>query len=79
MKSTCKMSIDTLKVGDTVMWRGGFGSDAPQKAVVTGIEVCPAGEKYGESRESVDWRRIHSVVVDLDNGHWAKGHQISRL
>ena len=77
MKSTCNMS--TLRVGDTVMWRGGFGSEPPRKAKVVGIEVCPAGEKYGTPRESVEWSKIHSVVVDLDNGHWAKGHQISRL
>ena len=71
--------MSTLKVGDTVMWRGGFGSDAPRKAKVVGIEVCPAGSKYGAPRESVEWSKIHSVVVDLDNGHWAKGHQISPL
>jgi hypothetical protein len=77
VKSIYKMS--TLKVGDTVMWRGGFGSEPPRKAKVIGLEVCPAGEKYGESRDHVEWSKIHSVVVDLDNGHWAKGHQISPL
>lgn len=71
--------MSTLRVGDEVMWRGGFGSDAPCKAKVTGIEVCPAGEKYGSPRESVEWSKIHSVVVDLDNGHWAMGHQISKI
>lgn len=68
-----------LKIGDEVMWRGGFGVDPPQKARVTGIEVCLAGSKHGEPRDSVEWSKIHSVVVDLDNGTWAKGHQISRL
>jgi hypothetical protein len=71
--------MSTLKVGDTVMWRGGFGSEPPRKAKVVGIELCRPGQKYGEPRESVDWSKINSVVVDLDNGHWAKGHQISRV
>jgi hypothetical protein len=71
--------MEYLKVGDEVMWRGGFGSEPPCKAKVIGLEVCPAGEKYGTPRESVEWSKIHSVVVDLDNGHWAKGHQISRI
>ena len=77
MKSTCNMK--TLKVGDEVMWRGGFGSDAPRKAKVVGIELCRAGEKYGEPRESVDWSKKDRIVVDLDNGHWAKGHQIDPI
>jgi hypothetical protein len=71
--------MEYLKVGDEVMWRGGFGSEPPRKAKVIGLEVCPAGEKYGTPSESVEWSKIHSVVVDLDNGHWAKGSQIFRI
>ena len=63
--------MKTLKVGDEVMWRGGFGSDAPRKAKVVGIELCRSGEKYGEPRESVDSSKKDRIVVDLDNGHWA--------
>jgi hypothetical protein len=73
------LEMKQLKVGDIVMWRGGFGSDSPCKAKVVGIEVCRPGEKYGEPRESVDWNKVNSVVVDLENGHWAKGHQLSPL
>ena len=69
----------TLKVGDEVMWRGGFGSDAPKRAKVENIELCAPGEKYGEHREEVEWSKRDRIVVDLDNGHWAKGHQISPL
>jgi hypothetical protein len=71
--------MKTLKVGDEVMWRGGFGSEPPRKAKVIGIELCRAGEKYGEPRESVDWSKKDRIVVDLDNGHWAKGHQIDPI
>ncbi len=69
----------TLKVGDQVMWRGGFGGDAPLKAKVTGIELCKAGEKYGESVDQVFWKNKDRIVVDLDNDHWARGHQISPI
>lgn len=73
------MAKGILKVGDTVMWRGSFGSDAPKKAVVEGIELCRSGEKYGEPVDEVAWTDKDKIVVDLDNGHWAKGHQISPL
>jgi hypothetical protein len=66
-----------LRVGDTVRWRGGFGGDAPKDAVVTGIEICKNGSKYGDQVDKVDWSKKDKIVVDLDNGHWAKGHQIS--
>ena len=70
----------TLKVGDQVMWRGGFGSDAPKIATVENIELCKyAGAKEGDSVGSVDWSKKDRIVVDLDNGHWAKGHQISPI
>lgn len=68
-----------LKVGDQVMWRGSFGSDAPKKAVVENIELCRAGQKYGEPVDEVSWSDKDKIVVDLDNGHWAKGHQISPI
>jgi hypothetical protein len=68
-----------LRIGDTVMWRGGFGSEAPKEAIVESIELCRAGEKYGDSVSSVDWSKKDRIVVDLNNGHWAKGHQISPI
>lgn len=68
-----------LKIGDKVMWRGAFGTEPPTEAIVTGIELCEYGCKYGESRSSVDWKDQDRIVVDLDNGHWAKGHQLSPI
>lgn len=69
-----------LKVGDTVLWRGGFGSDAPKKAVVEGIEITNGG-KYGDPVDEVDWTKVYdrNVTVDLDNGHWAYASQIKRV
>ena len=69
-----------LKVGDTVLWRGGFGSDAPKKAVVEGIEITNGG-KYGDPIDEVDWTKVYdrNVTVDLDNGHWAYASQIKRV
>jgi hypothetical protein len=70
----------TLKIGDKVMWRGGFGGDSPKEAIVKSIELCKyAGEKYGNPVSQVFWKYKDRIVVDLDNGHWAKGHQISPI
>jgi hypothetical protein len=68
-----------LKIGDKVMWRGGFGNDAPKEAVVESIELCKAGEKYGNSVDEVSWDKKNRIVVDLNNGHWARGSQISPI
>ena len=70
-----------LKVGDTVLWRGGFGSEPSQRAKVESIEICESGKKYGTPVDEVDWNTVMNgdVTVDLDNGHWAYGHQISQI
>ena len=69
----------SLKIGDKVMWRGDFGFAPAKEAVVTSIELCEYGCKHGESRSEVDWNDKDRIVVDLDNGHWAKGHQLSLI
>lgn len=66
-----------LRVGDTVIWRGGHGTALPQLAIVVCIELCALGEKYGQDVDSVDWREISHVIVDLDNGHFAYGDQLA--
>ena len=69
-----------LKKGDTVIWRGSWGNDLPKEAKVTSIEICPNGMKNGEEVNEVPWDMVNgrNVVVDLDNGHWAYGDQISK-
>ncbi len=69
-----------LKIGDTVLWRGGFGAQAPLPAVVETIDVTEQPrEKYGESVTEVPWETVREnrVVVTLTNGRWAYGSQIT--
>jgi len=70
-----------LKVGDEVMWSGGFGSDNPRRAKVETIEVCEEGEKYGEAVDSVPWEDVQgrNIVVTLSTGRWAYGSQLSQI
>ena len=67
----------TLKIGDKVMWRGGFGYDEPKEAIVQGIEITNGG-KYGKSVDEVDWDKVYerNVVLILENGSWAYASQI---
>jgi hypothetical protein len=70
---------DVLKIGDTVLWRGGFGSEPAELAVVEGIEITNGG-KYGDSVSEVPWSEVYdrNVTVDLENGHWAYAEQIRK-
>lgn len=67
-----------LKVGDTVRWRGGFGSQPATFAKVVVIEATKDGEEYGDRVEQIAWEAVtrSSCVVWLDNGHWAYGNQL---
>ena len=60
-----------LKVGDTVIYKGGT-------AKVISMDYCPDGAVYGEAIESIPWECVLDVTVDLDNGKWAKGYKIER-
>ena len=70
-----------LHIGDTVQWYGGFGTELGRQAVVTGITRTKQYEKYGEAVEQLPWTLIQAGygIVDLANGHWAYGHQITPL
>ena len=71
-----------LKIGDTVRWKGGFGTAAAKDAVVKGISKGAfSGDKDGEEIGEVAWNKLHDsrrYIVSLDNGHWAWASQISR-
>ncbi len=71
---------DMLKVGDKVLWRGGFGTNAPREAVVARIEAGCQG-KYGYMVPEVSWDEVRAggVVVDLKEGPWAYGDQLEPL
>lgn len=71
-----------LKIGDSVIWRGSFGNDAPKQVKVTNIEICN-DSKYGISVDEVSWSDIklnpRNYVFDLDNKKWAYGYQLSEI
>ena len=69
----------TIKIGDTVVWRGCFGHDMPLSATVEGMTLTDnPREKYGMEVDKVYKRdvRDNRVVFDLDNGHWCYSEQI---
>ena len=72
------MAKRILKIGDTVMWRGSWGRDIAKEAKIDSIEVGCGQTKHGRDVKSVSWETIKKggVVVSLDNGHWAYGHQL---
>lgn len=68
-----------IKVGDTVMWRGGFGSCVPLPAIIDRMEVTTHPRcKYGKMVDEVAIELIEAnrVLFTLDNGHWAYSEQI---
>ena len=72
--------MKTLSIGDTVLWKGSWGSLPEQKAEVVGIEMVHSGHKYGVPVDSVDWSSVDDrIVVSLNNNQWAFGSQISCL
>lgn len=69
-----------IKIGDTVNWSGGWGTQPERKAVVTGIELCAKeGMKYGTSVKIVSIEDKNRCVFDLSTGNWAYGSQIRPL
>ena len=70
--------MSMMKVGDTVMWRGCFGMDAPKPAKIESIEETQQRRsKYGDAVSEIAWSRKDYALVTLDNGHWAYGEQLS--
>ena len=69
-----------IRVGDTVIWRGSWGKDAPIPAKIVSMELCEhEREKYGiavSEAHDIDKNRL---VVSLDNGHWAYGMQLTLI
>jgi hypothetical protein len=73
------MSNNTIKIGDSITYRGCFGSDRPKQAVVEHMEVtAQRRSKYGESvREvGVDMVKENRVLFSLSDGHWCYSDQV---
>ena len=75
-----ELKKDYLKVGDRVLWRGGFGRDAAVEAIIERIEV-DCINKEGDEVKAVKWDEVpnRDILVDLKNGHWARGHQLTKI
>ena len=72
--------MSKLKVGDHVIWRGGFGCDPARPAKVESMELCERPHtKHGEPVEEADWNDKNRLIVTLTNGHWAYGDQLSPM
>ena len=70
----------TLKAGMKVVYRGSWGHDAPKEAIVEDIELCESEhEKYGEPVDEVAVKDIRRCCLDLSDGHWAYGYQITKI
>ena len=69
--------METIKIGDTVTYRGGWGADTPKQAKIEGIELCSKiGQKYGKHVKEIDVKNIERCVFALSDGHWCYGYQI---
>lgn len=67
--------IGILQVGDKVIWRGSFGSDAPVYATIESITHIDKDIK------SINWSEVNTrdVIVTLTNSKWSYGNQIEEI
>ena len=69
-----------VKVGMKVMYRGAFGFGMPMETTLDGIELCESEhEKYGYPVNEVRAEDLYRCCVDLSDGHWAYGYQITEI
>ena len=79
--------LNLLKIGETVSWCGSWGNDDPKEAKVVDIQInCK--DKYGENVSYIAWSHIRdahkdwdfakTIIVGLDNNHWAYADQITQ-
>ncbi|MBP6424143.1 MAG: hypothetical protein KA278_00320 [Flavobacterium sp.] len=67
--------MGNLYLGDTVNWKGAFGTEMPKEASIVaiqfqGVEVMELNFTLLESKET---------IITLDNGRWAYGYQIEKI
>ena len=70
-----------LNIGDKVMWSGSWGSETAELAEVDSITVVEPNTKYGDDVDWLHWNfvRGRECIINLTNGHWAWGFQVTNL
>jgi hypothetical protein len=68
-----------IQIGDTINWRGAWGSQPAKKATIEAIELTDGESKYGTAVTEVPAESKDLCVFSLTNGHWAYGWQIDLL
>ena len=77
--------MNILRIGDEVLWSGGWGMGEEKPATVIDIMICEREDsKEGEQVSAVPWCSVNpyegarKVIVTLDNDKWAWGFQIRK-
>lgn len=73
------MSMNKIKINDTIHYRPSFGSGPRTEVTVVGLTVTDyPREKYGKDVTEVDIELVkqNKVVFSLSNGRWAYSEQI---
>ena len=71
--------MKTIKLGDTVSYRGAFGGGPLKSAIVDGLTITEyPRDKYGKPVVEVNIVDVkaNKVVFDLSDGHWCYSDQI---
>lgn len=71
--------MKTIKINDTITYRGSFGSGPRKSAKVVGLTVTKyPREKVGKDVDNVNVELVkqNKVLFSLDDGHWAYSEQI---
>lgn len=71
--------MNVLKIGDKVLYSGGWGSKEPKEATV--LRIWKSASNYPSKGNQVNQISLNdeNFRVDLDSGQWAYGWQISKL
>lgn len=70
---------ETIKIGDQIVYHGGFGDALPSISRIIQMEVTDyAREKYGQERTEVSLELVEDnrVCITLENGHWCYSEQV---
>lgn len=71
--------MNKIKLGDTVSYRGSFGSGPIKSATVEGLTITQyPREKYGKPvvEVNIDDVKANKVVFDFSDGHWCYSDQV---